>query len=317
MTPATNPVSPADPSAPEPATRPADTPTEPDQPAGTPAANAHQRGRIAAYLDLDKTILATSVTLALGSPMRRSGLISTTALARGIIAQLPYLLVGGDQEHMNRLMVHLARMSAGVERSRLQEVVREALATAIAPAVYAEALDIIEAHHRAGHDVVVVSASSAEVVEPVAEMVGADRAIATSMEVDDDGRFTGRITHSLLHGAKVGALEVDALIHGIDLGRSWAYSDSITDQPMLEAVGHPVAVNPDRELRKLAAEKNWLVRDFLRPVDLPRSLHPQPPSLPAWAPSLPPPPSPLVLASGLAVAALAGTAAYLILRRQR
>lgn len=317
-TPAANPVSPADPPASEPAAsaQPADAPTDADHPAGTPSTNVHRRRRTAAYLDLDKTILATSVTLALGSPMRRSGLISTTALARGVVAQLPYLLVGGDQEHMSRLMTHLAQMSAGIERSRLQEVVREALTTAIAPAVYAEALDIIEAHHRAGHDVVVVSASSAEVVEPVAELVGADRAIATSMEVDDDGRFTGRITHSLLHGAKVGALEVDALIHGIDLDRSWAYSDSITDQPMLEAVGHPVAVNPDRELRRLAAEKNWPVRDFLRPVDLPPSLRPQPPSLPAWAPSLPPP-SPLVLASGLVVATLAGTTAYLILRRQR
>lgn len=275
--------------------------------------------RTAAYFDLDKTILATSATFALGTPMRRSGLISAFSLARGVVAQLPYLLVGGDQDHMSRLMDQLAQMSAGVERSRFQEVIRSSLSTAIAPAVYAEALDLIEAHHRAGHDVVVVSASSAEVVEPVAELVGADRAIATRMEVDDEGRFTGRIAHSLLHGAKVQALEADAAAYGIDLGRSWAYSDSVTDRPMLEAVAHPVAVNPDRELRRLAAEKNWPVRDFVRPVNLSRHLRPQRPALPAWTTTrLSAPPAPVAVAGGLLLIALvAGAATFLATRPRR
>ena len=198
--------------------------------------------------------------------MRRSGLISTTSLARGIIAQLPYLLMGADESQTSRLMERLALMSAGIERAHLQAVVCDALATVIEPAVYAEALDLIEAHHRAGHDVVVVSASSAEMVEPIAALVGADRAIATRMEVDAEGRFTGRIEHSLLHGAKVAALVADASAHRISLSRSWAYSDSISDRPMLEAVGHPVAVNPDRDLRRLADAQGWPVRDFEQPV---------------------------------------------------
>ncbi len=247
---------PVTPDTPAPATPP--PPTAPP-PGGSPA-------RTCAYFDLDKTILATSTTLALGSPMRRSGLISTAALARGVIAQLPYLLVGANENQTGRLMERLALMSAGVERADMQAVVRDALATVIEPAVYAEALDLIAAHHRAGHDVVVVSASSAEMVEPIAALVGADRAIATRMEVDAEGRFTGRIEHSLLHGAKVGAMVADAGTHRIDLARSWAYSDSISDRPMLEAVGHPVAVNPDRDLRRLAAAQGWPVRDFERPV---------------------------------------------------
>jgi len=171
--------------------------------------------RTCAYFDLDKTILATSTTFALGSPMRRSGLISTASLARGIIAQLPYLLMGADESQTSRLMERLALMSAGIERAHLQAVVCDALTTVIEPAVYAEALDLIEAHHRAGHDVVVVSASSTEMVEPIAALVGADRAIATRMEVDAEGRFTGRIEHSLLHGAKVDALVADASAHRI------------------------------------------------------------------------------------------------------
>ena len=249
------------PRGPGPVIRKDDVPIEPGARTtdGSPA-------RTCAYFDLDKTILATSSALALGSPMRRSGLISTVSLVRGVIAQLPYLLVGADENQTGRLMERLALMSAGVERAHLQEVVRDALATAIEPAVYAEALALIEAHHRAGHDVVVVSASSTEMVEPIAALVGADRAVATRMEVDAEGRFTGRIERSLLHGAKVDALLADASAHGIDLARSWAYSDSISDRPMLEAIGHPVAVNPDRDLRRLAGERGWPARDFERPI---------------------------------------------------
>ena len=165
-------------------------------------------------------------------------------------------------------------LSAGVERADMQAVVRDALATVIEPAVYAEALDLVEAHHRAGHDVVIVSASVIEVVEPIATLIGADRAVATRLETDAEGRFTGRVERSLLHGAKVEALEEDTAEHGIDLARSWAYSDSISDRPMLEAVGHPVAVNPDRELRRLAEQLDWPVRDFERPVNLRRPLQP-------------------------------------------
>ena len=260
--------------------------------------------RAAAYFDLDKTILATSSTWALGTPMRRSGLISSRALAHGLIAQIPYLLVGAGTQRSSSLMEHLALMSAGISRRELVEVVEGALTTAIEPAVYAEALDLIEGHRRAGHDVVVVSASISEMVTPIARLVGADRAVATHMEVGEDGLFTGRISRSMLHSEKVVALREDAAAHGIDPARCWAYSDSISDEPMLSAVGHPVAVNPDRDLRCLAQERGWPVRDFARPVRLrPRW---EPPHLSTRA----------VLTAGAAGAlAVAGAAAWLVAHR--
>lgn len=226
--------------------------------------------RTAAYFDLDKTVLATSTTFALSVPMRRSGLISAPTLARGIVVQLPYLLFGADGEQGTRLMNQIAAMCAGIERADLEQVVAQAMATAIEPALYAEALDLIEAHHRAGHDVVIVSASTEETVLPIARLVGADRAVASRMEVDEEGRFTGRVERSLMHGAKVPAIEADAAKHGIDLASSWAYSDSVSDVPMLQAVGHPVAVNPDRDLRRHATEAGWPVRDFEPPVRVAR-----------------------------------------------
>ena len=276
-------------------------PAAPARPPAGPSPTGH---RAAAYFDLDKTILATSSTWALGTPMRRSGLISSRALAHGLIAQLPYLLVGAGARRSSSLMEHLALMSAGISRRDLMEVVEGALTTAIEPAVYAEALDLIEGHRRAGHDVVVVSASISEMVAPIARLVGADRAVATHMEVGEDGLFTGRISRSMLHSEKVVALYEDAAAHGIDPARCWAYSDSISDEPMLSAVGHPVAVNPDRDLRRLAQERDWPVRDFARPVRLrPRW---EPPSLSTRA-------SMITHVAG--VLAVGGTAAWLVARR--
>ena len=285
-----------------PVTAPTAPPAAPELPPAGPAPAGH---RAAAYFDLDKTILATSSTWALGTPMRRSGLISSRALAYGLIAQIPYLLVGAGTQRSSSLMEHLALMSAGISRRDLVEVVEGALTTAIEPAVYAEALDLIEGHRRAGHDVVVVSASISEMVTPIARLVGADRAVATHMEVGEDGLFTGRISRSMLHSEKVVALHEDAVAHGIDPARCWAYSDSISDEPMLSAVGHPVAVNPDRDLRRLAQERDWPVRDFARPVRLrPRW---EPPSLSTRA---------SVIAHVAGVLAVGGTTAWFMARRR-
>ena len=296
---------PSQPTAASPATSPTISPAVSAVPTTASVAPAPPAGRrAAAYFDLDKTILATSSTWALGSPMRRSGLISSRALAHGLIAQLPYLLMGAGTRHSTNLMEHLALMSSGISRRDLVDVVEGALSTAIEPAVYAEALDLIEAHHRAGHDVVVVSASISEMVAPIARLVGADRAIATHMEVGEDGLFTGRIARSMLHSEKVVALREDAAAHGIDPARSWAYSDSISDEPMLGAVGHPVAVNPDRDLRRLAQEQDWPVRDFARPVRL----------RPRWEPAHLS--TRAVLVAGAAgVLAVGGATAWLVARR--
>ena len=288
-----------------PATSPVTASSAPPAALARPPAGPSPTGhRAAAYFDLDKTILATSSTWALGTPMRRSGLISSRALAYGLITQIPYLLVGAGTQRSSTLMEHLALMSAGISRRDLVEVVEGALTTAIEPAVYAEALDLIEGHRRAGHDVVVVSASITEMVAPIARLVGADRAVATHMEVGEDGLFTGRISRSMLHSEKVVALREDAAAHGIDPARCWAYSDSISDEPMLSAVGHPVAVNPDRDLRRLAQERDWPVRDFARPVRLrPRW---EPPSLSTRA---------SIIAHVAGVLVVGGTAAWLMARR--
>src|SRR5205823_4295511 len=112
-----------------------------------------------------------------------------------------------------------------------------------------------------GHDVVVISASGAEIVSPIAELIGATDSVATSMVVVDD-RYTGEIDFYCYGENKAVAIRRLAEERGYHLAACYAYSDSITDQPMLEAVGHPHAVNPNRALRKLAAQRGWPILTF-------------------------------------------------------
>ncbi len=115
----------------------------------------------------------------------------------------------------------------------------------------------------------IVSASGAEVVEPIGQMLGADRVVATRMEIVD-GKYTGNIDYYAYAEEKARAIEHLAETVGYDLAESYAYSDSVTDVHMLEVVGHPFAVNPDRELRRIATANEWPVLSFVRPVALRR-----------------------------------------------
>ena len=133
----------------------------------------------------------------------------------------------------------------------VRDIVAETLHHVVDPLVYDEAVSLIEEHHLAGRDVIIVSASGTEVVGPIGELLGADGVVATQMEIVD-GRYTGEIDYYAYGANKAEALRRLAEEHHYDLARSYAYSDSVTDLHMLEAVGHPFAVNPDRELRREA-----------------------------------------------------------------
>src|SRR3546814_3641423 len=134
--------------------------------------------------------------------------------------------------------------------------------------VYSEAVDRIRAHQEWGHKVFIVSASPEEVVAPIAQLLGVDEAVATRAELVDHGCYSGRTERYVYAEEKVVAMREVAERDGIDLDHSWAYSDSATDIPMLSAVGHPVAVNPDRELARAARDRGWQVERFALEVPL-------------------------------------------------
>jgi len=241
-----------------------------DQQPTDPSHAAHpraRRARAAAFFDLDKTIIATSSATAFSRGFLAQGLLTRRSVVASAYAQLAYLLGGADEASTERLRAHLSRTVVGWDVDQVSTIVRETLHESIDPTVYAEAVDLIAAHHAAGRDVVVVSASGAEVVEPIAQMLGADATIATRMAVAD-GRYTGGIDFYAYGENKAVAIRELAASRGYDLAASFAYSDSVTDAPMLAAVGHGHVVNPDRTLRRLAAEHGWEVLTFRRPVPL-------------------------------------------------
>jgi HAD superfamily hydrolase (TIGR01490 family) len=223
--------------------------------------------RAAAFFDLDKTVIAKSSTLAFGRPFFQGGLINRRAVLKAAYAQFVFSLAGADAQQMDRLRAQLTEMCTGWDVATVHEIVRETLHEIVEPLIYAEAADLIEEHRMAGREIVIVSSSGADVVELIGEMLGADRVVATRM-VTVDGRYTGEIEFYAYGENKAVAVRELAADGGYDLADCYAYSDSITDVPMLEAVGHPTAVNPDRALRRIATEKGWPIREFIRPVPL-------------------------------------------------
>jgi phosphoserine phosphatase len=169
--------------------------------------------------------------------------------------------------------------------AQVREIVSETLHELIEPLVYEEALDLFAVHRAAGREVVIVSSSGDEIVGPIGEMLGVDRVIATRMVVAD-GKYTGEIAFYAYGQNKATAIAELAQEQGWDLADCYAYSDSATDAPMLEVVGHPVAVNPDRALRKEALERDWPVRSFARPVRAQRRIPTPPGPGEAWAAAL-------------------------------
>ena len=221
----------------------------------------------AAFFDLDKTIIAKSSTLAFGRSFYQGGLINRRAVLRSAFAQFVFAASGADEDQMDRMRKYLTAMCTGWDVQQIRDIVNETLHQIIDPLVYNEAVELIEEHKAAGRDVVIISSSGDEVVRPIGEMVGADHVIATRMVVRD-GRYTGEIEYYAYGRHKADGLRELAAERGYDLADSYAYSDSITDVPMLEAVGHPYVVNADKALRKVATERQWPALTFTNAVPL-------------------------------------------------
>lgn len=236
----------------------------------------------AAFFDLDKTIIAKSSVLAFGKPFYREGLLSKRTIVKSMYAQIVYMLVGADESKMEEVRAAMLALTRGWEQAHVASIVAETLDEMISPIVFAEALELFEEHHRAGRHVVIVSSSPEEVVKPIGAFLHVDDVIATRAKIDDAGAYTGELEFYAYGPHKAEAIHAYAAENGTDLAESYAYSDSITDVPMLAAVGHPVAVNPDKDLEREANERGWEVRKFARPVRL-RDRVPVPPKGPTIA----------------------------------
>ena len=261
----------------------------------------------AAFFDLDKTIVARSSPLALGRSFFKEGLITRSALLKSAYAQLMIQIMGADEGKMERIRREAAKLTEGWEAENVKRIVTEVLDEVISPFIYAEALELIRDHRAAGRLVCLVSSSPEEIVEPMAKLLNIDLWIASQPRLVN-GRYTGQLDFYAFGERKAEAMQALAEVEGVELERSFAYSDSITDRPMLEAVGNPVVVNPDKELRRVAARNGWRVEAFRNPIPL-RGRLPQ-----LMAPEVSPV---MALGAGLTAAAGAGLAWWFLRKASR
>ncbi len=222
----------------------------------------------AAFFDLDKTILAKSSSLAFAKPFYKGGLLGRADVLKSAYAQFTYLVSGADHDQMEQMRHYMSGLVKGWDVDTVRQIVSETLDDIVDPMVFEEAVDLIAEHKTAGRDVIIISSSGTEVVEPIGERLGVDRAIGTQVEIVD-GKYTGEILFYAYGEGKADAMRALAAENGYDLADSFAYTDSATDLPMLELVGHPVCVNPDAPLRRIALERSWPIVDFARPVAMP------------------------------------------------
>jgi HAD superfamily hydrolase (TIGR01490 family) len=220
--------------------------------------------RSAAFFDLDKTLMAGSSGMQFARIAARHGVVGRRQLARWGLEHLRYRLRGTTDERTEEVLRVARELIAGVSAREIGRMNPEVMA-AILPRVYPQMLDEVYAHQDAGRATFIVSAAGNGVVEPLALVLGMDGGIGTRYELDEAGAFTGRFDGPFVYGpGKVEAMREFAEQHQIDLSESYAYSDSLSDLPMLEAVGNPVVVNPDPALAAIARREGWQAMRFER-----------------------------------------------------
>ena len=217
----------------------------------------------AAFFDLDRTVIRRSSVLALAPSFRRYGVISRVDLAKSAFWQLLFVLRGASAERVRSASEEGMRVLKGFSVEQMRTLVGDAMEPVLRPLVYDEPLRLLESHRERGERTYIVSATLQEIVEHIAEDLGFDGAIGSTCEIVD-GVYTGRSLRAAHGEGKAQAVRQLAEADGLDLPSSTAYSDSHTDVPFLEAVGNPVAANPDRQLRRIARERGWEVVDFAR-----------------------------------------------------
>lgn len=221
------------------------------------------QNRAAAFFDLDRTIIGGSSVFTFGWVAYRRGFVPTSDLVRDAMNAVMFRVSGASDDKTDAVRRRILEAIEGVEVATL-----EALADEIIPRLLAdvkrEARGLIDLHADAGRDTFIVSASPVEIVARFASQIDMTGGLGTVAEVVD-GIYTGELAQPFCYGeGKATAIQRIADERGYDLSRSYAYTDSAGDLPMLEIVGHPVAVNPDRALESIAFHRGWPVVEFSR-----------------------------------------------------
>jgi HAD superfamily hydrolase (TIGR01490 family) len=223
---------------------------------------ARTRPRIGAFFDMDKTLIAQNSGTLWMKHRYESGEIGNLDLLKGIAAYVQYKLGVLDIRSWAQSVLSEYR---GKSEAEVEKQAHEWFDALIEPALYPEAEQLVREHDAAGHVVAIVSGATKFVVRPLAARLGIRHMLYTRLEVEG-GCFTGRVIDPIcFEEGKIYWLQQLIEEEGIDLAKSWFYTDSITDRPLLDLVAHPVAVNPDPMLYREAVRRSWPVRFFTPP----------------------------------------------------
>lgn len=217
----------------------------------------------AAFFDLDRTLISGSSVFAFGKAAWRHGMVTTKELLNDATNAVVFRLGGSTDEKADAVRDRILEAIKGRPVSEVEHLGDEVIAQLL-EAVRRESQALIDLHDEAGRDTYIVSASPIEIVREFAHAVGLTGGIGTVSEIAE-GTYTGRLSEPFCYGkGKATAISKIASERGYDLRLCYAYSDSISDLPMMELVGHPVAVNPDRALESLAYQRGWPIIEFSR-----------------------------------------------------
>jgi len=218
-------------------------------------------GRAAAFFDLDRTLMAGSSGFHWARAAYRAGLVSRGRLAADAWENLKFRLRGSTDEATDAVRERVGKMIAGQRVRDLGRLAPQVLA-GVLPRLYPQMLRVAYDHQDAGRRVYICTAASQEMADMMAHVLDFDGALGSRSEIVD-GHYTGRPGGPFAYReGKAQLMRELAAEQGIDLEASYAYSDSESDLPMLRAVGHPVAVNPDSALARLAREEGWEILRF-------------------------------------------------------
>ncbi len=217
----------------------------------------------AAFFDLDRTLISGTSAIPIIIAAYKEGFVSLNEIGGDALSAIMFRFLGATDEQSENAREEFLQRTAGASKAELMALVGDAL-PALMERVRPEAVTLLEMHADAGRERWVISASPIEIVQGLADALGMEGALATVGEVVD-GHYTGKLAGDFMYGpAKAHAIEKLAAERGLELEHCYAYSDSVSDLPMLELVGHPVAVNPDSALQQVAHQRGWPVVQFSR-----------------------------------------------------
>ncbi len=227
------------------------------------SADPRPRRRVGAFFDMDKTLIAENSGSLYMRYRYQRGEIGGVDLLKGLGAYLQYKLGILDIRNWTKNMMVQFR---GQNEAELEKEAEAWFEEMVVDTIYPEAAELVRKHQEQGHVVAIVSGATKFVVRPLASRLGIQHLLFTRLEVEE-GVFTGRVIEPIcFEEGKIYWLQQFIEEHGIDLAKSYFYTDSITDLPLMDLIGHPVAVNPDPLLYRTAVKRRWPVRFFEQPA---------------------------------------------------